>query len=133
MILSYFDAFILSIVEGLTEFIPVSSTGHMILVSSLLGIGREGVETFEIFIQLGAILSVVVLFPQRYLALLPMQRSNGLASGYAGIYKFAAACAPIFVFGFLFHKKIKTLLFSPLPVAMALHNRWFTLSHFGTP
>ncbi len=116
--LSFFDAFILSIVEGLTEFIPVSSTGHMVLVSSWLGIGGENVETFEIFIQLGAILAVVALFPQRYLALL--RRDGQGLSGMRGIYAFAAACAPIFILGFLFHKKIKSLLFSPVPVALAL-------------
>ena len=121
--ISFFDAFLLSLIEGLTEFIPVSSTGHMILLSSLLGIKGEGVETFEIFIQLGAILSVVVLFPSRFLALIPKSEktdnANGLA-GKQGIAKFIVACAPVFILGFLFHKKIKALLFSPMPVAMAL-------------
>lgn len=124
--LSYLHALILSIVEGLTEFIPVSSTGHMILVSSLLGIHDDAIETFEIFIQLGAILSVVALFPKRFLGLIPRRTSGesilsgqGL-NGVHGIMCFAAACLPVFILGFLFHKKIKTLLFGPTTVACAL-------------
>jgi undecaprenyl-diphosphatase len=121
--LSYFSALILSIIEGLTEFIPVSSTGHMIIVSSLMGLSDEAVKTFEIWIQLGAILSVVALYPQRFLALIPKfaaKDNHGDLAGTAGIIRFALACAPVFVLGFLFHKMIKAYLFGPITVAAAL-------------
>ena len=121
--ISYFSAFILSLIEGLTEFVPVSSTGHMIIASSLMGLRDEAIKTFEIFIQLGAILSVVALYPRRFLALIPRSGAlgtQGNLSGTAGIMRFALACAPVFVLGFLFHKIIKTYLFGPTTVAAAL-------------
>lgn len=66
--MNIFQAVILSIVEGITEFLPVSSTGHLILTSQLLGIAQtEFVKSFEIYIQLGAILAVVVLFIKKYI------------------------------------------------------------------
>jgi undecaprenyl-diphosphatase len=121
--LSYFSAFVLSLIEGLTEFIPVSSTGHMIIASSLMGLRDEAVKTFEIFIQLGAILSVVALYPRRFLELIPRSGAGGDQgglSGTAGIMRFALACTPVFVIGFLFHTSIKTYLFGPSTVAAAL-------------
>lgn len=114
-------ALILGLVEGVTEFLPVSSTGHMILVGHWIGFTGEKAETFEIFIQLGAILAVVVLYWKRFLALIPAAGSPGRGlSGLEGILKIAVACAPAFIFGFLFHKQIKEKLFSPVPVAAAL-------------
>lgn len=66
--MSFLHVFILSIIEGLTEFLPISSTGHLILASKLLGITETNfVKTFEIVIQLGAILAVVVLYTRRFL------------------------------------------------------------------
>ena len=62
-----FYAFILGIVEGLTEFIPVSSTGHLIIAGHLLGFEGERASTFDVFIQLGAILSVVFLYREIFL------------------------------------------------------------------
>jgi len=65
--MSYFDAIVLAIVEGLTEFLPVSSTGHMIIASSLLGIEKDPfAKTFTVAIQLGAIISVIVLYWKRF-------------------------------------------------------------------
>lgn len=120
---SYLVALVLSIIEGLTEFIPVSSTGHMIIASALMGISDDAVKTFEIFIQLGAILSVVALYPKRFMALIPARSLSGAADNLAGIggmMRFALACLPVFILGFLFHKAIKTHLFGPLTVALAL-------------
>ena len=65
--MSYFDAIILAIIEGLTEFLPVSSTGHMIIASAILGIEKDPfVKTFTVAIQLGAIVSVMVLYWKRF-------------------------------------------------------------------
>ena len=61
-----FTALILSIVEGLTEFLPVSSSGHLILVGDLLNFSGEKAATFEVVIQLGAIMAVVVLYWKRF-------------------------------------------------------------------
>jgi undecaprenyl-diphosphatase len=69
--MNIFHVIVLAIIEGLTEFLPVSSTGHMVVASSLMGIGKdEFVKLFEIVIQLGAILSVVVLYFKRFFPLL---------------------------------------------------------------
>ena len=65
--MTYFQAIIIAIVEGLTEFLPVSSTGHMILADSLLHVqDKEFAKTFEIVIQLGAILAVLLLYIKRF-------------------------------------------------------------------
>ena len=65
-----FNAFILGIVEGLTEFLPVSSTGHMIIVGHWLGFEGDKAKTFEVIIQLGSILAVVVMFWRRLFGLI---------------------------------------------------------------
>lgn len=112
-------AALLGIVEGITEYLPISSTGHLILVSRLLGLSGEGVDAFDIVIQLGAILAVLV----HYRALL-FRRAVGLATGKPESKVLFASLvvgfAPTAVTGLLLHKKIKTLLFGPLPVAIAL-------------
>ncbi len=107
--MSPIQAFILGIIEGLTEFLPVSSTGHMILASAVMGIGRiEFVKTFEIAIQLGAILSVLTLYYRRFLV-------------SADIYlKLTAAFLPTGVIGFLAYKTIKQYLFNPFVVSATL-------------
>jgi undecaprenyl-diphosphatase len=65
--MNYLQAFILAIIEGITEFLPVSSTGHMVIASAIMGIGKdEFVKLFEIAIQLGAILAVVVLYWKKF-------------------------------------------------------------------
>ena len=112
-------AALLGIVEGLTEFLPISSTGHLILVGKLLEFEGPKAQTFEVFIQLGAILAVVVLYWKRFLGLLSAKREPGLV-GINGIIKLAIACFPLALLGLLFHKKIKLYLFAPKPVAAAL-------------
>jgi undecaprenyl-diphosphatase len=122
----YQRAILLSIVEGLTEFIPVSSTGHLILVGNWLDFVGERANTFEIFIQLGAILAVFMLYGHRFLALFPRSFRDffpGSGTGFSGgngLWKLALGCLPAFIAGALFHSKIKELLFHPEPVAYAL-------------
>jgi undecaprenyl-diphosphatase len=114
-------ALLLGIVEGLTEYLPVSSTVHLILVGHLLGLPDDDPATssFEIVVQLGAILAVVA----HYWPLL-VERVRGLASRDArSLRLFAAlavAFAPAAVVGLLFRKAIKAHLFGPLPVGFAL-------------
>lgn len=110
----------LGIVEGLTEFIPVSSTGHLILFGKAISFNGASAKTFSIFIQLGAILAVVILYWHRFRALLISSPNSPAGfSGKAGIIKLLLACIPVFISGYLFHDAIKALL-EPLPVAAAL-------------
>lgn len=107
--MNLYEAIVLAIIEGLTEFLPVSSTGHMIIGSSLMGIqSDEFVKLFTITIQLGAILSVVVLYFKRFFQSIDFY------------LKLLAAFIPAAVAGLLFSKKIDALLESPLCVAIAL-------------
>lgn len=109
--MTWLDTVILSIVEGITEFLPISSTGHMIIASSILGIGEdEFVKLFEIVVQLGAILSVVVLYWKKFF---DIKRVDFYL-------KLIVAVFPALVFGFLFSKKIDQFLESPLTVALTL-------------
>jgi undecaprenyl-diphosphatase len=112
-------AAILGIIEGLTEFLPVSSTGHLILGSHLLGLHDEATKSFEVVIQLGAILAVVLHF-RRLLS----ERLAGLlrrdAASLRLLAVIVAAFVPTAVVGVLLRKTIKRLLFGPWPVAFAL-------------
>jgi len=99
---------VLAIIEGLTEFLPVSSTGHMVIASSLMGISKdEFVKLFEIVIQLGAILAVVVLYFKRFF------RSTNF------YIKLIIGIIPAVILGLLLKKHIDKLLESPLVVAIA--------------
>lgn len=112
-------AFLLGVLEGLTEYLPVSSTGHLILAGHLLGLQGEGASSFEIIIQLGAVLAVVV----HYRCLL-LERAAGLFAGKAEaknlLIALLYAFAPTAVAGLLFRKTVKAYLFFPLPIAFAL-------------
>jgi undecaprenyl-diphosphatase len=112
-------AILLGVIEGLTEFIPVSSTGHLILAGHLLGWQGARAATFEIFIQLGAILAVVLLYKDRFLGLLPREPSQGLR-GYHGLLLLALTTLPALVIGAATHGYIKRHLFNPTTVAMGL-------------
>ena len=111
------QALILGIVEGLTEFLPISSTGHLILVGDLLGFNDEKGKMFEIMIQCGAILAVCWEYRTKLGAALA-----GLASD-RGAQRFAlnllVAFIPLAVLGLAFGKTIKAALFKPMPVALA--------------
>jgi undecaprenyl-diphosphatase len=103
------QAIILGIIEGLTEFLPVSSTGHMIIGSSIMGIQSDDfVKLFTVAIQLGTILSVVVLYFKRFFKSIDFY------------FKLIAAFIPAAIFGKLFSDKIDALLESPQTVAIAL-------------
>jgi undecaprenyl-diphosphatase len=113
----------LGIVEGVTEFIPVSSTGHLIIVGNLLGFVGEKASIFEVAIQLGAILSVVVLYRDRFFGMvLPMDNSRPRSAldGWAGIGRITVATLPALVVGYLAHGFIKDRLFTPPSVTWAL-------------
>lgn len=117
--MTYLDALILGIVEGLTEFLPVSSTGHLILTSALLGIEGKQVDSYVIVIQLGAIMAVLALYRDR-----AMQMIHGLlgknAAGLGLFLKLLVAFIPAVILGLAFEDMIEELLFHPFPVAMAL-------------
>jgi len=110
---------IIGIVEGITEFLPISSTGHMILTSYLLNIHGTVVDAFEVFIQLGAILAVVVLYRHRFACLFDFKSKQGF-SGIRGLMMLAITSLPILILGKLLEHTIKAHLFKPLPVAIAL-------------
>ena|SRR2546425_4948133 len=112
-------AILLGVVEGLTEFLPVSSTGHLIVAGHLLGFQGENSQTFEIFIQLGAILAVVVLERRRFLDLLRRGRPGGF-SGLRGCALLLTTTLPALATGAPVHDWIKDNLFGPATVAWAL-------------
>ena len=107
--MTLYQAILLAVIEGLTEYLPVSSTGHMILGSSLMGIQSDNfVKLFTVAIQLGAILSVIALYFKRFFQTI-------------GFYfKLLVAFLPAVFFGLLFSEKIDQLLESPLVVAISL-------------
>lgn len=109
--MSILEAIIIAIVEGLTEFLPISSTGHMIITSALLGINKdEFTKVFEVAIQLGAILAVVVLYWKKFF------RFNS-----TDFYiKLIIGVIPALLLGFLFGDFIERLLESPTVVAVSL-------------
>lgn len=115
-------AAILGIVQGLTEFLPVSSTGHLIITSTLMGVGGERINTFEVVIQLGSILAVAILYWRRFAALLlpGKNRSPGGFSGIRGLYLLFLTCLPASIVGALAHETIKDHMFNPFSVSLAL-------------
>jgi undecaprenyl-diphosphatase len=112
-------AVILGVVEGLTEFLPISSTGHMILVGNMLGFEGEKASVFEVFIQLGAILSVLILYRDKFIRMLDFKFPS-ILSPELTIYHVAVGIVPVMGIGFFLHKSIKTFLFSPLTVIIGL-------------
>ncbi|MBA2755258.1 MAG: undecaprenyl-diphosphate phosphatase [Chloroflexia bacterium] len=110
-------AIVLGVVEGLTEFVPVSSTGHLIVAGHLLGYTGEKAATFEIFIQLGAILAVAVLYRERLVRLMPTTPGQGLA-GRRGVALLALTTLPALVVGGMAGSAIKDNLFNPTTVAI---------------
>lgn len=114
--MSILQAIILAIVEGITEFLPISSTGHMIIASTMMGINNDSfVKMFEVVIQFGAILSVLVLYWRKFL---PGDKSW---KEWIDFYlKLLVAFIPSAIFGFLFHSVIKQMIGSVTVVAVSM-------------
>ena len=109
--MNYIQALILAIIEGLTEFLPVSSTGHMVIASSFMGIGEDDfVKLFEVAIQLGAILAVVVLYWKKFFDF----------SKWQFYLKLLIAVIPALFFGYLLNDFIDNTLGDPIFIAVVL-------------
>src|SRR5512138_1676953 len=111
-------AALLGLVEGVTEFLPVSSTGHLILASHWLGETGETAKTFDIFIQLGAILAIVWLYRERLTRVVRSARESPASRRF--LLNLAIAFLPAAIVGFVAHDWIKAVLFTPTVVAVAL-------------
>jgi undecaprenyl-diphosphatase len=111
-------ALILGLVEGATEFLPVSSTGHLIIAGDLLDFNDEKGKVFEIVIQLGAILAVLWEYRAKVKDTVMNLAAESTAQRF--VANLALAFLPAAVLGLLFHDQIKTYLFTPLSVAVAL-------------
>lgn len=110
-------ALILGIVEGLTEFLPISSTGHLVLAGDLLGFNDEKAKLFSVVIQVGAILAICWEYRSTITSVI-----SGLfnqAQSQKFVLNLMVAFLPLAILGFLFGKHIKALLFKPIPVALA--------------
>ncbi|QWD91985.1 undecaprenyl-diphosphate phosphatase [Polynucleobacter asymbioticus] len=110
-------ALILGVVEGLTEFLPISSTGHLILVGDLLNFNDERGKAFEVIIQFGAILAVCWEFRAKLWRVVSTLGSSSLSRRF--VLNLLIASFPAMSLGLLFGKHIKAVLFSPIPVATA--------------
>ena len=109
--MSFLETIILAFIEGLTEFLPISSTAHMIFASSIMGIeSDEFVKMFQVSIQFGAILAVVALFWKKFFDF----------KSYQFYVKLAIAVIPSLVLGKLFDDKIEAILENPIPIAIVL-------------
>ncbi|WP_111668739.1 undecaprenyl-diphosphate phosphatase [Algoriphagus litoralis] len=107
--MTLFQSIIIAIIEGLTEFLPISSTGHMILASAAMGIHEdEFVKTFEVFIQLGAILAIALMYIKRFFKSIDIY------------LKLLAAFVPTAIVGLLAYDYIKGYLFNPIVVSVSL-------------
>jgi undecaprenyl-diphosphatase len=122
-VLAWWEAVVLGLVEGITEYLPVSSTGHLILTAALLGLDKpetkEAVDTFLVVVQGGAILAVLALYWPRV-----VQMVLGLfgrdEEGFRLACNVGLAFVPAAVFGLLVGSRVKAMLFGPWPVLFAL-------------
>jgi len=121
--MEYLLAALMGIVEGLTEFLPISSTGHLILAGHYSGfealVGKDVATTFDIVIQLGAILAVVAAYPGRFVGLLRFRENRGF-QGLRGIGLLILTSLPAALLGLIARKVIQQWLFGPAAVAAAL-------------
>ncbi len=110
-------AAVLGVVEGITEFLPVSSTGHLILAGDMLGFTGDKAKTFDVFIQLGAILAVVWMYREKIFSTV---KSIGAEKTNRFLLNLLTAFLPAVFFGLIAHSFIKRHLFNPVTVAIAL-------------
>lgn len=110
-------ALILGVIEGLTEFLPISSTGHLILAGDLLGFNDERGKVFDIVIQTGAMLAIVWEYRARFCTVLAGVFGDAAAQRF--LMNLAVAFIPAAVLGLAFGSHIKAFLFKPVPVALA--------------
>jgi len=114
------DAGILGIVEGVTEFLPISSTGHLIIVNHWIHFGGNFTESFDVVIQLGAILSVIVYFWKRLIPTKSEKVVSNQGSFISLWSKIIVAIIPAIILGLLFGNIIEHYLFNPIVVAIML-------------
>ncbi|RYY76699.1 MAG: undecaprenyl-diphosphate phosphatase [Gammaproteobacteria bacterium] len=114
---NFLQAILLGIVEGFTEFLPISSTGHLIVVGDLIGFHNDG-RVFEIAIQLGAILAVVVEYRRKFIGVASGMFNDSKSQSF--IRNLIVAFLPAAIMGVLFISIIKTYLFNPISVATML-------------
>jgi undecaprenyl-diphosphatase len=121
--MEYLAAVVMGLIEGLTEFLPISSTGHLILTDHLLDfksmVGGDLADAFEIIIQLGAILAIIAAYPGRFVKLLRFRENEGF-SGMRGLCLLAVTTIPASLVGFATHRFAKENLSSPMSVALAM-------------
>jgi len=115
--LNLFDATIMGIVEGATEFLPISSTGHLIVAGSLLGVHDERGKVFEIAIQIGAIFAVLWAYRERFNG--AIKGVTRISNAQRFVWNLFVAFLPVAVLGLLLNKYIKAVLFNPYGVAAA--------------
>lgn len=118
--LIYLKALLLGIIEGLTEFLPISSTGHLIIAADVLNFNGNSAKTFTISIQLGAILAVCWHYRARLISLTRAPTREHAARNFNFIFNLCIAFLPAAVLGLAFHGFIKEHLFTPFNVAIAL-------------
>jgi undecaprenyl-diphosphatase len=116
--MSILEAIILAIVEGLTEFLPVSSTGHMIIASSMMGIASKPfTKLFTVAIQLGAIMSVIILYWKKFI---PNPKAQSIGKTFQFYIKLLIAFLPAALIGYLFEPQIDALLENVIVVGITL-------------
>ena len=114
---AYFQALVLGVVEGLTEFLPISSTGHLIIAGQLLGFNDDKAKVFDVVIQSGAMLAIVWEYRVRFTSVLRRLPSDPAARRF--VANLVVAFLPAAVLGLAFNKLIKEHLFFAVPVAIA--------------